>query len=413
MYLNRIFSIFLNITVLSRLIHNLTVILFVFALGFLLKEEVVNKIFTALAIIQMAASFMSFGFGANIIKPLIETPTDKRNSIALHIVLIKIIFVVLATIIIHLTGLLEHMTGFIIFLATLGSAWAFVDIYVELMPKRIYKQYFVIKAIVSLMALILKIVLIKLNVNVLYYFLTIEGLFPLLFLVFTHLNKNSYKNGIHIKYFKNVFYLIKHGAFIWLSSFLQIGGSRLLYLVINMLVSIKFSTFYYIFLRLTEGLMFIPNNICANFFKKIISTQQDKLEQQKLRYKMLKTCILSSFIVSPALFIVLFVYLKIKDITIDNYFLLLPIVIGVTVLSFIRIWISREIVINENLIASPFSYTCSFIFSIGSIYLLSDQGMWIILGLLVYYLMSAIIPFTIYSSRMASTLGLLKKLYHA
>ncbi|WP_298532300.1 hypothetical protein [uncultured Algibacter sp.] len=412
MSLSRITPIFLNITALSRLIYNLTLISFVFLVGFMLEEEQVNRIFTTLAIIQMTASFMSFGFGANIIKPLLDTPNKQRNSVVLHIILLKIGFVLFATILIEQFNLLNQISPLVVFLTLLGSVWSFADIYVELMSLKRYKQYFVLKAILSVFSLALKFTLIKINVELLYYFLTIEGLFPLAFFLLTHVNKDSTREGVKIVYFKQVYKLIRHGIFIWSSSFLQIGGSRLLYLIINVLVPYRFSAFYYIFLRLVEGLMFIPNNICASFFKKIINKQYDILVQEELRYKMLTNCLLSSIIASPALFVVLYLYSKFKDITIENYFLLLPIIIGVTVLSFVRIWISREIVLNENLIASPISYTFGFLFTMICVYFLANHGMWIVISLLVYYLVCSIVPFTIYSSRMKSTYKLLKKLCH-
>lgn len=385
---------------------------FVFLVGFLLEDIEVSIIFTTLAIIRMAASFMSFGFGANIIKPLIEIPYNERNSVILHIILIKIVFVFFATVIISSLGVLKEVSALVVLLALLGSVWAFVDIYVELMSDRLYKLYFVFKAGIAVFALLLKVFLVITNTELLFYVLTIEGLFPFIFLLITHIDKKSLKQGIGLEYFRKVYKLIKYGVFIWTSSFLQIGGSRLLYLLISTLVSLKFSAFYYIFLRLVEGLMFIPNNICASFFKKIIIKKNNILEQEKLRYQMLTTCLLSSLVASPALFTVLYIYLKTKEVNIENYFLLLPVIIGVTVLSFLRIWISREIVFNENLIASPFSYTISFIFTTGCIYIFADQGMWIVISLLVYYLISCIAPFMIYSSRMKSTYTLLKKLSH-
>ena len=412
MFLNKLTAILLNTTVLSRLVYNLTVISFVFIVGFKLDELQASLIFTAIAVIRMVAAFMSFGFGANILKPIKNIPIQKRNSVLLHIIIVKVIFVLLGAILINFFSFAKQLDFFAIFLTLIASVWAFVDIYVESISDKLYTRYFVLKAVFAILILILKVFLVEVNLELLFCFLTLEGIFPLVFLLSLHLNKEAIKEGVKIAHFKTVFNLIKHGGFIWLSSFLQIGGSRLLYLVINTLVPLKYSSFYYIFLRVNEGLLFIPNNICAKFFKKILDSENSVFLQKKLRYNMLKTCLLTGVLISPALYVVLFVYLKIKEISIDNFMFLFPVVGAVVVLSFLRIWISREIILNNNLIASPFSYALSFLCTITSIYLLADTGMWIICSLIIYYLMSSIIPFIIYKSRMQSTFALLKKLCH-
>ena len=289
--------IFFNATALSRLIYSLTIVVFVLFVGLLLEDQQASDLFKTISIVQVASSLMSLGFGANIIIPLFKLSELKLSSVMLHIIIVKIGFVVFLSLIIGSLSLLPFMSYFLIFLALLGSVWSFVDLYVELLPKSYYKRYFILKAVVAVLILVIKIAMLKININDIYYVLTLEGVFPLLFILFIHLNKASVKIGIKKSYFIQVYNLVLHGIFIWFSSFLQIGGSRIIYLLINAIVPSKFSTLYYLFLRLVEGLAFIPNNICANFYKRIIDQEDETTSQLKLRLQMLKTCLLASLII--------------------------------------------------------------------------------------------------------------------
>ena len=414
MFLNRIISVFFNVTVLSRFVVNLTIIAFVFILGVISSDDFATEIFIILSIIKMTAAFMSFGFGANILKPLIEASPSYRTSLLLHIVVVKIIFAYAASFAIYYLGIISGLDFHVIFFLLLGAVWGFVDIYVESMSRPMYNRYFITKAVFSVFALILKLLFIKINHSYLYYILTIEGAYSLVFIMLTHIKKSSIKEGIKLNYFRDVYKLIKYGFYIWVSSFLQIGGSRTIYLLINASVMSNFSVFYYILLRLTEGLVFIPNNICARFYKKIILAKKDLFLQQKLRYKMLFTCLTSSFDISPILFIILFIYLEFKLLDVNNYYalILFPMVIAINFLSFIRVWVSREIILNENFIASPFSYLISLLFTIIGIHFFSDKGIWIVVSLVMYYGASSITPFLINTRKMASTRTIFKKLYN-
>ena len=151
----------------------------------------------------------------------------------------------------------------------------------------------------------------------------------------------------------------------------------------------------------------------ASFYKKIIDQKTETSIQLQLRLQMLKTCFFASLPSFLVLFVVLFLYLNFKGLDITNYFLLLPVILSVTILSFFRIWISREIVLTENLIASPLSYILSFIFTITSLYVFSNHGMWIVVSLLVYFLSSCTAPFLINRTRMKFTRLTIKRLFNA
>mgnify|MGYP003344851067 CR=1 FL=1 len=196
---------------------------------------------------------------------------------------------------------------------------------------------------------------------------------------------------------------------IWVSSFVQIGGSRIVFLVIENVVPQKISSIYYILLRLVEGLLFIPNNICAEHFKKIINNKKNSIFQLDLRNKMLISCLISSLIVSPILYFVFLAYINFKGINIESNAFMFTLVFILVIISFLRIWISREIVINDNLISSPISYFASFICTIPAIYFLSKYGFWVIFSLLVYYVIATITPLIVNSKKMNSTKDLLKK----
>jgi len=409
----RLILVFFNSTALSRLTYSLTIVAFVFIAGLSIEDKQASDLFKTLSIIQMASSLMSLGFGANIIIPLFKLTELKRSSVMLHIVIVKVCFVALISLLLAFLPFLPSLSYSLIFLILLGTVWSFVDVYVELLSKRRYRFYFILKAVVAVLILGIKIATLKANIDLLYYVLTLEGVFPLLFILFVHVNKASIKSGIKTKYFAKVYEIVLHGIFIWFSSFLQIGGSRIIYLFINSIAPSNYSTLYYLFLRLVEGLAFIPNNICASFYKKIIDQKTETSIQLQLRLQMLKTCFFASLPSFLVLFVVLFLYLNFKGLDITNYFLLLPVILSVTILSFFRIWISREIVLTENLIASPLSYILSFIFTITSLYVFSNHGMWIVVSLLVYYLSSCTAPFLINRTRMKFTRLTIKRLFNA
>lgn len=408
MFLSKISSIFFNSTTLSRLTHNLSLILFIFLLGFFLDETISTNIFKFLAVIKIGSSLLSFGFGTSILKPLNAIKKKEKNTLLLHVVYAKLFLVFLLSLYVNQFYPIDEVSFGAFFLVFLGSVWGFVDLYVEILPKKAYKNYFFFKAILSVIALLFKLCLLYDSSHLLYYFLTIEGLFPLVFLVYTILNKWEINLGLQYRSFVKVYELVVYTTSIWISSFIQIGGSRLVFLVIESVVSSRLSTIYYLVLRSTEGLLFIPNNICASLFNKTIKLVHNSEKQLNFRKKTLKTCIFASLVIAPVFFATILVFANQKKLTIIDQSFIFVLSVGVVFLSFFRVWLSREIVINNNLKSSPISYLTSFFCTIPFIYILSNYGIAVLFSLLIYYIVASTTPLMVSPNKMKITRKLIK-----
>ena len=108
MFLNKVSNIFLNITATSRLIYNLSLVLFVFFLGAFLSDSESSNIFKILATIKTGASIISFGFGSSILKPLNHMADNERKLVVIHIVYVKAFLVAILSILIYQTGLINQ-----------------------------------------------------------------------------------------------------------------------------------------------------------------------------------------------------------------------------------------------------------------------------------------------------------------
>ncbi len=340
------------------------------------------------------------GLGLLIIKPLLLRNKNERKAALTLILFCKAILALIITLLAFSLPFFKNYSFLIIFITVFCSLWKFIDLYCESLSRKIYRRYFLLKAVFSIIILIIKIFILLYNQDWVLYLLTAEGLFSFFFSVFHNLNWKSTKLVFSSKTTSLVASLVKEGRLVWLSSVLEIGGARLIFIIIEQNVSASYSVLYYFILRIVEGLYIIPNNICANLYQKVLLEKNNTNTQILIRNKMMNSCINASYLIMPLVLLVTWGFLFFKDMPLKTYFVATTILLFVVVLSFFRAWLNREIILNKNYLSLPVSYTLSAGLTLASVFIFANYGIFILFCLLLYYISLSFFPLIVNKKRM-------------
>ena len=340
------------------------------------------------------------GLGLLIIKPLLSKTKNERKAALTLILIYKLVLALIITLLAINLPFFKNYSFLIVFITVFCSLWKFVDLYCESLSRKSYKNYFMLKAAFSIIILTLKIIILVKNQDWVFYFLTAEGLFSFFFSLFHNLNWKSTKLVFSSKTISLVASLVKEGRLVWLSSALEIGGARLIFIVIEQNVSGSYSVLYYFILRVVEGLYIIPNNICANFYQKVLLEKNNSDIQMSIRNKMMTSCINASYLIMPLVLLVTWGFLFFKGMSLKTYLVSTLILFFVVVLSFFRAWLNREIILNKNYLSLPVSYTLSAGLTLALVFILANYGTFVLLCLLLYYISLSFFPLIVNKKRM-------------
>ena len=340
------------------------------------------------------------GLGLLIIKPLLSKTKNERKAALTLILIYKLLLALIITMLAINLPFFKNYSFLIVFITVFCSLWKFVDLYCESLSRKSYKNYFMLKAVFSTIILILKIFILVKNQDWVFYILTAEGLFSFFFSLFHNLNWKSTKLVFSSKTISLVASLVKEGRLVWLSSALEIGGARLIFIVIEQNVSGSYSVLYYFILRVVEGLYIIPNNICANFYQKVLLEKNNSDTQILIRKKMMSSCINASYLIMPLVLSLIWGFLFFKGAPLKTYLVSTLILFFVVVLSFFRAWLNREIILNKNYLSLPVSYTLSAGLTLALVFVLANYGVFVLLCLLLYYISLSFFPLIVNKKRM-------------
>lgn len=324
-------------------------------------DDAINQLFSLLAWAAILSALISFGSNAALARHLHVYRNSSKSEFVTVIVIGKFFALSIVSYIGSYLNLFGEVKFGLLFFTSFTASLSFIDFVAESYGKDYLKKFSLIKAFIFSIFSFVKLIVLYVSSELIYYLLYLEWVFVWLALsigtIISHSKTFTLKrfNALDVM---EVISFVKGSSWVWFSSILQLGWTRGFFIILTRDIGAASANQYYIFLRVIEAFSFIPNAISMKYFSEVLYAHKSQVHHIRVRYvKNLKKigyciailCPLSMYLINISI---------LKDAIQNHYYLMISLAGFIYVL---RIGLSREIVLRKVLYLSLVSYLTAMI----------------------------------------------------